>query len=62
MAKMDVRKQWQTPHVFVLGAEGTEAYAAGGKNEAASVKNYFTHNSASAYNKVGVTVYVGYES
>jgi len=35
MAKINVRKQWQTPQVFVLGAEGTEAYQAGGKNEGA---------------------------
>jgi hypothetical protein len=27
------RKAWQTPQVFVLGAEGTQAYKVAGTNE-----------------------------
>ena len=27
------RKTWQTPQVFVLGAEGTQAYKVAGTNE-----------------------------
>lgn len=27
------RKTWQTPQVFVLGAEGTQAFKTGGVNE-----------------------------
>lgn len=31
--KTTLPKTWQTPQVFVLGAEGTLAYQAGGTNE-----------------------------
>jgi hypothetical protein len=64
-----VRKVWQTPQVFVLGAESTQAYLLGGTNEEAHhLPSIYKHNSGTNISnftllaKGTVATYTGWES
>jgi hypothetical protein len=60
------RKAWTSPQVFVLGAEGTEAYKKGGTNESANhYAGLWTHTAGTAYNQIqpsSASTYDGYQS
>lgn len=60
------RKTWQTPAVFVLGAENTEAYKVGGSKESANHQDtLYTHTGGSAFKTKlagSVNTYKGYQS
>jgi hypothetical protein len=59
-------KTWITPQIFVLGAEGTMAYQAGGTLEQANHQSgLWIHNTASGFTQIkpdSTNTYSGYQS